>query len=43
MCNHSTNGYLAPEMEVIDIKYEGVLCESGNIPSLTGNPSPLTF
>lgn len=31
----SLNGYLAPEMEVIDIKAEGVICTSGTIPALS--------
>lgn len=43
MLIHSTNGYLAPEIEVIAIKSEGVICASGDIPGLTENKDPLIF
>lgn len=35
--------YLSPDVEILEIMQEGVLCESGNIPKLTNDPNPYVF
>ena len=35
--------YLAPEIEVIEIRNREVLCASGDIPGLTNDDTPYTF
>ena len=35
--------YLAPEIEVIDLMAQSVLCQSGRIPGLTNDDEPYTF
>ena len=35
--------YLAPEIEVVELKARSVLCQSGDIPGLTNDDTPYTF
>ena len=43
MKKENIGDYLAPEIEVIDLMAQSVLCQSGRIPGLTNDDEPYTF
>ena len=41
--NQTNSDYLAPEIEVVELKARSVLCQSGDIPGLTNDDTSYTF
>ena len=43
MTKESIGEYLAPQVKVVELKAQSVLCQSGNIPGLTNDDAPYSF
>ena len=43
MKKENIGDYLAPEIEVVELRARSVLCQSGDIPGLTNDDTPYTF
>ena len=43
MKKENIGDYLAPEIEVVELRARSVLCQSGDIPGLANDDDPYTF